>query len=105
EFDAVAAKRVDDAITQGGIGVFQDEREGVVATAVDGEIGLVKRGVEVVEEQTQVLGAAGIVGVESLELRATEHGVEFGATHVVGGIGEDEVGVEVRMAVGVIVLE
>ena len=81
-------------------GCAQDQREGVVAAALGREVGLVRRRVEVAQEQRAGCSrAALVVGVEALQLRAADDGVDLGAAHVVGRAGEDEVGVQVGVRV------
>src|SRR5262245_27272640 len=59
-----------DSLPQLRIRLFEDQSKGIVAAAFDGEVGLINVGIEVVEEQQQVLGSLLYVVLQPRELRA-----------------------------------
>ena len=74
------AQRAFHTVAQFNIRTTQDEREGVVAAAFHGKIGLVLRRIQPVQKELQVARANGVIVVQPLKLvapRSEEHTSEL----------------------------
>ena len=71
---------------QGRVRFLVDQREGVVAAPLGGEIGLIGARIEILKEQHEIVGAALDVLIQALELRAADDGVDLRAADVAGRV-------------------
>src|SRR5439155_667858 len=97
KLDSMLAQRLLDPRPQAGIRLSEYERERVIAAAFDSEIRLILAGVELGQKEFQIGTPHFVVGVEPLQLTTADDAGDFRRTHVERRIGEDEIGIQIRM--------
>src|SRR5262245_38379798 len=105
KLDAVPAQSRFDPVAQSLIGAPKNERESIIAASFGGEVGLVLVRIEVFQEGQQMLGAAAVIIIQPLELVAPHDGIQLGTAHVPGGKRENEIRIEVRIFLSVLLLD
>ena len=91
------AHRIHQPDRQRSIRFDQHQIEGIVARAFKLEISAVSGGVDSGEETQQIAGSPLHIRVQSLELAPAHNAANLGVAHVVGGVGKDEIRVQLRI--------